>query len=152
MSALPVWVRARDGALYKDPMIVFPEGFVRFNEEGSALLTVWLEKVPKPGEPLDEKELHHSILPRAFGSTCPDVAYGVREYIFLAVGKTKIPQTDPEQEAPSATYRLNLSKRIPRPEVHGGTARYPSRVGPGTVRDFPPSGLDAYYMHGAPPT
>tara|TARA_R110000822_G_scaffold120633_3_gene254149 strand:- start:8677 stop:9084 length:408 start_codon:yes stop_codon:yes gene_type:complete len=126
MSLSPTYVRARDGALYKSPVLIFPEGFVCFDDTDPPELVLWLPV-------LDVVEVMGRVLGRA-----------ANPGTLIATGESQrvLPLSEPWEFKPAAAWTFELTGRIPRPQKHDGTERYPSRC-VGLVLDLPPHQLDA---------
>lgn len=150
MSIGSHYVRARDGALYKNPVLVFPEGFICFDETERPELVLWI----KPGELSQEDANGYAataveVLRRVFGeySHLPG-GYGV-DLMTLSpeagIGDRVIPNTEPFQFAPAMSLFFEVSHRIPRPTMHDGTERY-ARQADGTVYDWPADPLDVHRL------
>lgn len=147
MSIGSHYVRARDGALYKNPVLVFPEGFICFDETEEPELVIWIP----PGE-LTAEGGHEAVktmadvLRRVFGeySHLPG-GYGV-DLMKMAGTATAservVPGTEPFEFMQGLAVFFEVAHRIPRPTMHDGTERYASRV-EGTVYDWPADPLDA---------
>ena len=138
-------VRARDGAFYRDPLWVFPEGFICFSDDEPPELVIWLD----PGNPEGPPPVSPvAILERVFG-------YGItRRPLCAAVvdslgagprTQRTLPGSDPVRWAPAQAYRFKMIARPPRPQLHAGVERYSRSYG-GTVMDWPSSALDPLFL------
>lgn len=137
--SLPVYVRCRDGALYLNPILVFPEGFVCFDDTELPELVVWLDSSNlEAPPPVDVCEL----LRRLFGSY-PDLetACGAHVDSIKYHQRAERPVPESEEFKPAIAYFFKVHARIPQPQVHEGTERYASRVA-GAVLDWPASPYD----------
>lgn len=123
---MSVYVRARDGGLYKDPAFAFEEGFFHFLEDGSPELVIWIP-APKGLTPAE-------VLSREFGSdgwtfTGPPVVNENRPI-------PGVPTGAPKETHAAAEWKIKITRRIPIPQVHDGTVRK-TRVKREIVVDLP---------------
>lgn len=132
-----VYVQARDGAFYRNPLIVFPEGFIRFDDAGRPEIVMWADDSKAV---LDAIEKLGDVLVRLFGvdgialSFAGDVSQGERT----------IPGSDPPHTRGAVGIFFGpLRRRIPRPTLHEGSERYESRC-KGVVVAMPRHQRDAY--------
>lgn len=131
-----VWVRARDGALYKNPHFFLDGGFIRFDPDSGAELVLWLPRTPE-GEPWPvelevPKELNPAQAVRAIFGSFPTEsgAFGadLRSIELQGVRLVTLPGANPPSQDVAAVYSFKVTGRIPRPQLHGGFARYASRL------------------------
>jgi len=131
MTLSSTYVRARDGALYKNPVLVFEEGFVCFSDHEDPELVVW-----RTGAKFALLEAAQELLSRRLGrSAAPS------SVVLHSRSQRVVPDTEPWEWRPAISYFFQVVARIPRPQIHGGTARYPRRC-PGLVLDWPQSPYD----------
>ena len=138
---MSVYVRARDGALYKDPLWVFPEGFICFDDTEPPELVLWLDlKMLEAASAADVD----AILRRVFGFvSSSELCSAVPGSAFLVARSQRvIPGTDPPQLNPADSYFFEAVARPPRPTINDGTERHASRV-KGRVWDWPAGAYDA---------
>lgn len=144
MSLAAVHVRCRDGALYRLPIWVFPEGFICFDDTEPPELVIWLPPQADPQPTAEEgHQAARAILSRVFG-------FGASSEAHSAVVDSVAPQGDAHRVvpgggmelAPARSFFFEVTGRPPRPTIAEGTERYPSRVS-GTVFDWPATPLDA---------
>lgn len=115
----PIYVRCRDGALYKNPLVVFREGFLTFVDDESfarADLVVW---VAKP------VVIRKELVARLFGATQ-----------FLMNDRRcerVVPFSKPHEYRAADVVSVVLTRRIPRPKHHEGTERYMGRLQKGSL-------------------
>ena len=146
MSLASTYVRGRDGALYKNPVISFPEGFVCFDESEPPELVLWLPSTPHEKTP--DGDVARAVLDRVF--RFPEgVGFATVPHGGVACnGRSDrvIPGTDPLEFRPAIAFSFNLAGRIPRPVFHEGTERHASRLGRAAVYDFPATAYDALQL------
>lgn len=105
-----VYVQARDGALYLNPTVIFPEGFLWFGAERPELVLWLVDSVPTDVQ---------GIFDRVFGPNS-----GSPFHELPKVSQRVVPLTDPWQYRPAVAFPLRLLRRIPRPKKHDGAVRY----------------------------
>lgn len=132
MTLSSTYVRARDGALYKNPVLVFEEGFVCFSDREDPELVIWLS-----GDDLRPHCDPSELLSRRLGR-----AAAPNSVVCRSRSQRVVPDTDPWEWRPAIGYFFRVVARIPRPQIHSGTERYPRRC-PGRVLDWPQSPFDA---------
>lgn len=151
MSLGAVFVRARDGALYREPIWVFAEGFICFDEDEPPELVLWID--PAEEEPplaalltLSGKRLvaAHTVLRRVFGfGPAGDACSADVDSLAPQSDAQRVfPGSDPPDLKPARSFFFEVVGRPPRPTLDDGTERYPRRAG-GTVFDWPATALDA---------
>lgn len=124
-----VYVRARDGALYKNPLLVLREGFAQFQvqDHGLAELVEWITDPPASAQALAER-----IFGRCFFLNATRQAERV------------VPFTKPFEYKPARIHVVQVVERIPRPTSSDGVSRYASRLPAGArVLEFPAGTEDA---------
>ncbi len=130
-----IYVRCRDGALYENPVFVFPEGFICFSGNEPPELVLWVFR----------KAPCEAVLRRIFGMG-PDTCSADLGSIGTAYPSMRVvPGSDPWEYQSAVAYYFELLCRIPRPTEYGGQERYRSRV-KGSVLDLPAHQLDALYL------
>lgn len=129
-----VYVRARDGAFYLDPLIVFAEGFICFSHYTRPEAVLWDPDVTKSRGAL------RSILDRVF-------VYGFEVDTAREAGRSLrvVPGSDPFDFKPAAAFTFEVTARIPVPQLYNGSARYPRL--PVKVYDWEASVDDATHLH-----
>lgn len=144
----PVFVRARDGALYREPLWVFPEGFICFDESEPAELVLWSglppALAPEAGPVQDAAWLLAArvALRRVFGFGAADDACSAAVETLAFQGEAQRVIPGGVELAPARSYFFEMAgHRPPRPTIAEGTERYASRAH-GTVFDWAPRGLD----------
>ena len=150
------WIRARDGALYLDPVFVFPEGFLCFGHGEEPELVVWLpedadEHTPPPCDVVAVLQEQLGYGEAAFaqdpnGRTLPRCSAVVDSISYRGRAMRVIPGSEPPELAPAISYFFRLQRRIPVPPIFAEIGRYPGRCG-GLVVDFPPDPYDARNLH-----
>jgi len=131
-DAVPVYVRCCDGALYKDPLLVLPEGFAHFVgvDHGLAEIVEWITDASAP--PAYPEALAARLLGRCFFLKDHREAERV------------VPYTKPFEYRPARIFAAKLVERIPRPTSHSGLQRYAGRCEPGArVFELPKSPNDS---------
>jgi hypothetical protein len=135
------WVRCRDGALYRDPQLVFDGGFVAF-PRGEPELALWMrdaEGKPSP-IPLVEYDIA-GILEQLFHGD------GVLDLKTIAeTQERQYPGSDPPVLFPALVIPFRMLGRIPQPQIHHGTARYNRQCYGGQILELPASPRDAYRL------
>jgi hypothetical protein len=136
MSMVPVYVRCRDAAFYRDPILVISEGFVCFDDVEPPELVLWIP------QGRSEPELSPAAaMQRIFGN------YGFGRLAQKhKLSERAVPGVEPLVFAPAQSYLIEITRRIPRPQIHEGAVRRTSRVGECHVIDFPPAPPDAYEL------
>lgn len=142
MSQESVWVRARNGALYKDPVLAFPEGFICFDPVEKPELVIWL--------PLEEPEAPPpcnivDVLYRVLGGNDVSPTFIAGSLLHTQHAQRSFPGSDPPAWAPARAYSFTITRRIPTPTDHGGEERYPRRCA-GAVIDFPANVCDVHEL------
>lgn len=132
---MSIFVRARDGALYRDPCIVFQDGFIAFDELGAPELVLWLQE--------------GLLAPRAYLTSL------LGQDAFEAVGEPRDewraqPTGKQDEFIPARlarVWKFILVRRLPRPTLYAGVERYargsrqePVRI----VVELPGHPFDAY--------
>lgn len=120
------WIRARDGLLYRDPLLVFDAGFVCFADDEPAELILWLREDAKSWTRPEAK----AVLMRAFSG------YSVRDRslsINIKRERRWIPGSDPPKFAPASSFWFDIDGRIPVPVIHRGMEKYIGRTLPAAV-------------------
>lgn len=147
-----VWVRARDGALYKNPLLVFDEGFICFDPEDNAEIVLWITEEEIDGPP---KVNVVTVLQRVLGfgagvqmelpdgRILPLCSAFVDSVGYRTRSRRVVPLTDPWEYANTISYHFKLILRIPRPLLHEGIERYIRNTSGGTVWDPPVNQMDA---------
>lgn len=120
------WVRARDLAVYKNPVVTFPEGHVEFRA-GAALLVLWEPVGASPMAVLDRVIGHGGWGP---GPDTPRTEH------------VAVPGLPAPSYSPAFVYPFHLGRRIPAPTHSDGFERYPSRIRGAHVLEFLHSPLD----------
>lgn len=137
MSLVSTWVRCRDGALYRNPRLVFPEGFVCFDEKDPPELVVWYDS-DTSAAPLMEDAILRRVFRIGVSKYSADPNTLRRKRVSMRV----VPDTDPWRFAPAVSFFFDVTGRIPRPTLHDGTERHASRLKGARVIDFEPHPLD----------
>ncbi len=127
MRSDSIYVRARDGALYLDPVLVFPEGFVCFSSRERPEVVLWLDDSGLCTLANGMARIEH-LLGRA--ALMPSILFNKR-------AQRVVPGSDPWEYRPAISYFIDIVARIPRPQRHDGTIRYPRDRGAATVADWP---------------
>ena len=130
MSMVPTWVRARDGALYKNPMLEFKGGFICFDDSEPPEIVLW-----KPAR--DVRAVLRDVL-------------GPEGWYVMSRGRSServVPRTKPWEFKAATAFFFHLGRRIPRPTQHEGTARYSNRIGECCIFDPPSHPRDAYELN-----
>jgi len=127
----PIYVRCRDGALYRDPVLVFSEGFVCFPGLKPELV-IWRSKTD-PGLQVSVDR----CLDRVFGPMCAK-APNLVEMGALNFNRRVVPGSKPWVYRDALTVPFSIFARIPRPLFHGGTERHAGRIrGPHELLSWP---------------
>lgn len=138
MSLMPTYVRGRDGAWYRNPVLVFAEGFLCFDDEDPPELVLWLSDKHERGfpEPLKTLEL---VL---------GVPSGIHRIGPAKRSQRVVPGSEPFVFQPAAGFDLALTRRIPVPTMHEGSERRLTRLPPGgfAFLDFPPHPQDPHEL------
>ncbi len=137
-----IYVRARDGALYQDPVLSFPEGFISFNETGQTVVVLWLDKDDFEGLP---QASVLGVLRRVLRLGL-SVSFSESSVICLGLSARCHPGADPSKPQNSIAFRFSLTARIPRPTLHAGTERHASRLRSHIVLDWPASSYDTLHL------
>ena len=143
MSKVSTYVRARNGALYKNPIFAFDEGFVCFDDEEPPELVLWK---PKEGDPITPAAALELVLGARVDGEPPEwrLVRGARE------SQRVVPFTSPPQFLPAIAYFFELFARVPTPTFHEGEERYASRIR-GHVLDFSARASDPNRLEVIPP-
>ena len=136
MSLVSTYARCRNGTLYKNPILVFPEGFLCFDDTDPPELVLWM---PKGSAKVPAIEYAQGVLERVLGRAGFDPSSLSRHDLAERV----IPGSDPWVFAASHSYFLKLTRRIPRPMVHDGTERHASRLRGCAIFEWDASAEDA---------
>jgi len=131
------WVRCRDGGLYLNPLLVFPEGFVCF-PAGQPELVLWA--VDMAGQPLTERFEFGTVLRWLFGDDAAIQPVEARSE------QRVFPGSEPYVFRPALVAPFELKGRIPQPQMHDGVARYPRQCGGLPVLELPAQPRDAYRL------
>ncbi len=135
MRSDSIFVRARDGALYLDPVIVFPEGFVCFSSEEGPEVVLWLAVDASP--PADSFLRISHLLGRSVNIASID---------FNKRAQRVVPGSDPWEYRPAISYFIDIVARIPRPQRHDGTVRYERDCDGAAVMDWPAHRSDPHEL------
>lgn len=135
MSKVSTYVRARNGALYRNPLFLFDEGFVCFDHEEPPELVLWKPKQTDPITPADALEI-------VFGERVQDEPPEWALIRGAVESERVVPFTNPPIFLPAIAYFFTLFARIPTPTDHAGVERYASRIR-GRVLDWPARASDA---------
>tara|TARA_R110000851_G_scaffold268071_2_gene420715 strand:+ start:41076 stop:41498 length:423 start_codon:yes stop_codon:yes gene_type:complete len=135
VSLVPTYVRARDGAWYREPVLVFAEGFVCFDDEEPPELILWRLGDGTFPDPVKVLRLVLGDEHGAFGLSTGKEALRV------------VPGSEPPVFQPAAGHDFQLSRRIPVPTLDDGDERRLSRVGPHHAIDLPAHPSDAHELH-----
>lgn len=103
-----VFVQARNGAYYEDPILIFPEGYAWVDQNGMLELVLWLNNDRTLAQP-------ETVLDRAFGMHRYEI---YEERLSNAIPRL-IPKTNPVQFAYGASVLFSSSGRIPVPHGFG---------------------------------
>ncbi len=142
MRSDSIYVRARDGALYLDPVLVFPEGFVCFSSEERPEVVFWLDDSTRSGielvtPPGDKLQIIWRRLGRSANIT--SITHGKR-------AQRVIPGSDPWEYRHAISYFISFVDRIPRPQRHDGTVRYERDCDGAAVMDWPAHRSDPHEL------
>lgn len=135
MSLASVHVRARDGALYKNPLLVFEEGFLCFDDVERPEIVLWLPPGATDKTPVVSNVVE--VLRARLGR-----AVDVDTVFYHSRSLRVVPDTEPWQYRPAIAYFLDIVARIPRPTAHEGTERYPRNCS-GLIMDWSSAPQDA---------
>lgn len=136
-----VWVRAKNGALYKNPRRVVPGGFVSFPEmdDGARALAgfdgivhVWCYDAEQRGATA------MSVLDAAVGLGAWKIVDTLGRQDAVEVPGPSRKTSDPQPPAstlPALGLSFRLLAPIPEPHYHDGQVRYRGRVGRDIVID-----------------
>ena len=132
MADYSIYVRAQDGLWYKNPIVVFDEGYLHFPEPGrTAELVVWAP----PPRPVRE------VVTRALGAGAGYVRARSCEHVERPVPNA----APPHSRHAAAVYDFWPSRRIPVPSADEGCERYTGRLlrDSHTIHlDLPPGAAD----------
>lgn len=144
MSLVSTYVRARNGALYRNPVLVFEAGFVCFDEEEPPELVVWLERLEDTSFGFAEAR---ALLERVFGIFDGDKLLQIDADLETIRGGSRaqrvVPGSEPWLFRPAKSFFFELSGRIPVPLLHEGEERHARRLGQAHVIDPPAKSSDA---------
>lgn len=132
MSLVPVYVRARDAAFYRNPIVDFPEGFVCFDDVEPPELVLWIDELQQIDGQMIALPVVFAILSKRLGSV-----HGVKRVGPGRLAQRVQPGTEPPLFRPAVAFHLELARRIPQPRLHEGSERRTSRVGNCFVLDLP---------------
>lgn len=135
----PIYVRARDAAFYRNPVVVFPEGFLCFDEVEPPELVLWGELETIRSLSVTEVMV---VLARRFG-----IDHGVTRVGPTRLAQRPMPGLEPPLFQPAAGFYLDLHRRIPKPKFHDGSERRLTRAGDHHAIDFPAHPRDAYELY-----
>ncbi len=139
MTALPIYVRARNGSLYKNPVFLFPEGFICCSDRERMEISIWCSDEVVLGAPPDISAV--DVLRRVFGISRDGIPGGngcaavLDSVTYKSRGMSVVPGTDPWEFRAAISYRFEIDKRTPKPTMHEGEERYASRIRSSTVID-----------------
>lgn len=139
MTSDNVYVRARDGALYRNPVIVIPEGFICFGGGERPEIVVW-----RVGDGLCPEDGARVLLHRTLS------IWGVATQSMTSKPELERirPGSEPEVWTPANSYLFDLSMRIPIPSMHDGIERYAGRLHESEeLIDMPSHSLDVDLMN-----
>jgi len=140
-----IYVRCRDGAFYKNPVLIFPEGFVVFDAQRQTEAVFWLEST----KDLWPKRTVSEILYHVFDGNGVQLL-GFDEEVRRV--ERVVPLSNPMQFRPALCVWISVLLRIPRPQKHDGIERYASRCPKGSViLDLPAGPNDAKTIELEPP-
>ena len=161
-----VYVRARDGALYGDPVWLFPEGFVAFPAKAGppepfGELAIWLDPKGPKDQPVGFSVVdvlrrvmgfgltphglpRASETPERFGYSRPLCSADLDSIACAERRELVIPGSDPEVKRAAAVFWFELVRRPPRPSVSTDRQRHAGRVRAATVIDLEGSPFDAH--------
>lgn len=115
-----IYVRCRDGAYYKNPMVVFREGFLTFVDDhgfARADLVLWVV-----APPVVAREVAARVLGDGIG-----FMRNTRRV------ERVVPFTKPWEYRQADVTSVVLERRIPRPKHHEGMERYVGRLTRGAL-------------------
>lgn len=131
-NPVPVFVRARDGALYKNPLLVLAEGWVHFVGCNTRLGEL-VEWITDPAAPAQYPE---ALAARLVGRCAFLRGHRTAERV--------VPFSKPAEFRAARIFTVQLLERIPRPTSNEGVERYASRCPAGAqVYEFPHEPGDA---------
>lgn len=136
MSEASIYVRCRDGALYKNPLLIFEEGFVLFEASKATEAVLWLEST----DAMWPRKDIIGVLSHVFGENgfALDIGQTFRRV------ERGVPLTNPVRFRPAICMVIAVKLRIPRPKKHEGSERYPGRCEKGArILDLPIGPFDA---------
>ncbi len=154
-----LWVRAQDGGLYRDPVLVAAWGFVCFGEwpiderpadvPHNVEAVFWIKPAKKPELPdVDMGAALRKLFGRYPGTEPVESGVNTSDLVFRWFRKRVVPGTEPWEFAPAAIFTVPLVHRIPVPLLHKGNERYASRCF-GLILDRPTSPFDVVNVTGA---
>ena len=135
MSLVPMYVKCRDGSWYREPVLVFAEGFVCFDDEDPPELVLWLRDDGTHPDPM-------AVLEFVLGEN-----HGVFDLGPPRKSQRVVPGSEPFAFVPAAGFSFMLMRRIPVPTMDEGNERRLSRVGPCVNLDPPPHPNDPHELH-----
>lgn len=126
-------------------MIVFPEGFICFDDEDPPELVLWIsdEEAQTEAFVIDATRAFETIARvLSFAEIDPEAQAMALSLAFGSRSLRIVPDTEPFDFRPAASWFFEIAGRIPTPQVYGDVQRYP-RQAPGVLFDFPVSPWDA---------
>lgn len=133
MSEVSTYVRARNGMLYLNPILLADFGFVCFDDVEPPELVLW---APAPGvETITPAE----ALVRFLGERPANKPKGWGLMNGCRIAERLVPFTNPQRFAQAACYFFVLTERMPMPTHSDGEERYASRLRGQHVIDMPAS-------------
>ncbi len=133
-----VYVQARDGAFYKDPLFVFEEGFLCFDDDDPPELILWIP------EKVQDAEWHPANALAKVVQRFGDCLHVTTDDLFNARHSERvIPGTEPFQFRQAASLFVKITGRTPRPTKSDGSERY-KRNCPGRIYAWPARPKDVY--------
>lgn len=132
----PYCYRARDGAFYRDPVVVLPEGFLRMNG-GMYELVLWADE--DPVKAIGEVP---RILARIRGHADPKIDW-LGE---VSMRGRPVPRSPIEHARYAFGIHFTIGRRFPVPSFHDGCERYASRLKGCVITDWASTPRDAYEL------
>jgi hypothetical protein len=140
------FVRARDGALYKNPVVVFDEGFIVFDVQTPAELVLWVPAQDSAANLTRARDAAQLVLDRVIGPGHWGNIDGPRYHV-RAVPTQSRPDMTPQVSKPAAEFFFMGTRRIPRPKIHDGIVKHASRLDGVVVIDYPSDPHDAKQLN-----